>query len=104
MDMIVPEQNVLQRTQDDFLAGCNHAWGKRELRAVQRKLERIGVEAVPDLLRETLSGLSDGACLHVSKRRYSSANNHVIYLRSQGKSIFNICSSVLLVVLGGPIL
>ena len=41
--------------QDEFLAGCNQLWGKRELRAVHKKLEKIGVEGVPDLLRENLS-------------------------------------------------
>lgn len=37
------------------MAGCNKSWGARDLHAVQRKLEQIGVSGVPDLLRFRLS-------------------------------------------------
>ena len=50
--------------QDEFLAGCNELWGKRELRAVHKKLEKIGVEGVPDLLRDNLSRCWNTVCFN----------------------------------------
>lgn len=47
--------DLMWSLQEEFLAACNQSWGRRELRAVQNKLERIGVQKVPELLRKTLS-------------------------------------------------
>lgn len=56
--------SALLMLQDEFLAGCNELWGKRELRAVHKKLEKIGVEGVPDLLRENLSRCWNTLCFN----------------------------------------
>jgi len=58
---------------DEFLAGCNELWGKRELRAVHKKLEKIGVEGVPDLLRYERAGVLNDLLLAAGEKCFSSA-------------------------------
>eukprot|EP00435_Cladocopium_sp_Y103_P005742 s1456_g1.t2 len=58
---------------EEFLAACNQSWGRRELRAVQNKLERIGVQKVPDLLRYERAGVLNDMLAAAGQRCFSSA-------------------------------
>ncbi|CAK9001845.1 unnamed protein product [Durusdinium trenchii] len=60
-------------TLDAFLAGCNKSWGARDLHAVQRKLEQIGVSGVPDLLRYERSGVLNDLLAAAGQKTFSPA-------------------------------
>ncbi|CAL1145846.1 unnamed protein product [Cladocopium goreaui] len=62
-----------QCSMEEFLAACNQSWGRRELRAVQNKLERIGVQKVPELLRYERAGVLNDMLAAAGQRCFSSA-------------------------------
>ncbi|CAL1145844.1 unnamed protein product [Cladocopium goreaui] len=85
-----------QCSMEEFLAACNQSWGRRELRAVQNKLERIGVQKVPELLRYERAGVLNDMLAAAGQRCFSSATLTAFRAAQRDGGNFHFCLGVVL--------